>query len=425
MFIAASAAAILYGGLLDLQYYGVLPVVSVSAVGEISSRQVFYDIFINVTGFYLIAFLSSLLAERLRRSELALKRRQIDFEELENLNRIILANIPSGLIIINNSGRVRSANAGSTAITGYDLEAIYNHPIAELFPDMVVLEKGEFKTTARGEARLVDKQGRQKPVGFTSSRVRDVSGETLGLLITFQDLSHLKAMEDQLKRADRLATVGQLAAGMAHEIRNPLASISGAAQLLMEGETLEPEDRRLMGILVREAERLNVLLSDFLAFARTSPPSLEAVNMAELLDEVLSMVASDERFQNIEVQRQYAAGLQWYCDRNQFRQALWNLLLNAAEAMEQGGKLLCGLDPETSAVFIEDTGPGIPEAIRHKVFDPFFTTKDSGTGLGLSTVHAIVEAHQGRLELSKAEGGGERFVISMPGSVQQTFEKVV
>lgn len=425
VFIAASAAAILYGGLLDLQYYGVLPVVSAPAVDEITSRQVFYDIFINVTGFYLIAFLSSLLAERLRRSELALKKRQIDFEELENLNRIILANIPSGLIIINNSGRVRSANAGSTAITGYDLEAIYNHPIDELFPDMVVLERGDFKTTARGEARLVDKQGRQKPVGFTSSRVRDVSGETLGLLITFQDLSHLKAMEDQLKRADRLATVGQLAAGMAHEIRNPLASISGAAQLLMEGETLEPEDRRLMGILVREAERLNVLLSDFLAFARTSPPRPEPVNMAELLDEVLSMLASDGRFQNIEVQRQYGAGLLWYCDRNQFRQALWNLLLNAAEAMDQGGRLLCGLDPETSAVFIEDTGPGIPEAIRHKVFDPFFTTKDSGTGLGLSTVHAIVEAHQGRLELSKAERGGERFVICMPGSAQQTFEKVV
>lgn len=273
VFIAASAAAILYGGLLDLQYYSMLPVVSTFSSIAVSSQEIFYDIFINVIVFYLIAFLSSLLAERLRHSEQALKKREIDFEELENLNQIILENIPSGLIIINNCGRIRSFNSGAAAITGYALEGIYNRSIAELFPDMIVLEGGDFKTVARGETRLVDSLGGQRPVGFTSSVVRDVSGETLGLLITFQDLTLLKEMENQLKRADRLAAVGQLAAGMAHEIRNPLASISGSVQLLMEGETLEPEDRCLMGIVVREAERLNALLTDFLVFARPSPLS--------------------------------------------------------------------------------------------------------------------------------------------------------
>ena len=425
VFVAASAAAILYGGLLDLQYYSMLPVVSIYSNIAVSSQEIFYDIFINVIVFYLIAFLSSLLAERLRHSEQALKKREIDFEELENLNRIILENIPSGLIIINNSGRIRSFNSGAAIITGYALEGIYNRSIAELFPDMIVLEGGDFKTVARGETRLVDSQGGQRPVGFTSSMVRDVSGETLGLLITFQDLSLLKEMENQLKRSDRLAAVGQLAAGMAHEIRNPLASISGSVQLLMEGKKLEQEDRCLMGIVVREAERLNALLTDFLEFARPSTPCLEPVNVTELLDELVSMVAADERFKDIEIHRDYNFALEWHCDRGQLSQALWNLLVNGAEAMEHGGRLTCGIDSEMPAVFIEDTGPGIPDAIRDKVFDPFFTTKDSGTGLGLATVYSIVEAHQGRLDLVKAVGGGERFIICMPSQGEVKFGQAV
>lgn len=425
VFVAASAAAILYGGLLDLQYYSVLPVISAFPSVPVSSREIFYDIFINVIVFYLIAFLSSLLAERLRHSQLALQKREIDFGELKNLNQIILENIPSGLIIINNAGRIRSFNAGATSITGYGLEAIYNRPIAELFPDLVVLEGDGFKTVARGETPLIDRQGNQRPVGFTSSKVREVSGKTLGLLITFQDLSRLKEMENQLKRADRLAAVGQLAAGMAHEIRNPLASISGSVQLLMEGEKLEAEDRCLMGIVVREAERLNALLTDFLVFARPSPPCFEAVDVAELLDELVSMVSADDRFKGIELQQDYKAAIIWHCDRGQLRQAIWNLLLNGAEAMEQGGRLTCGLDAEVPSVFIEDTGPGIPAAIRDKIFDPFFTTKDSGTGLGLATVHSIVEAHQGRLDLIKADNGGERFVICMPASAVVKLEQAV
>ncbi len=422
VFVAASAAAILYGGLLDLQYYAVLPVLSSSPV---SSREIFYAIFINVIAFYLIAFLSSLLAERLRHSELALEKRQIDFEELENLNRIILSNIPSGLIIINNAGRIRSFNAGAAAITGYALEEVYNGPVDQLFPDLAVLEGGEFKTVARGETQLTDKQGGRRPVGFTSSLVRDVSAETLGLLITFQDLSHLKAMEGQLKRADRLAAVGQLAAGMAHEIRNPLASISGSVQLLMEGEKLEPEDRRLMGIVVREAERLNALLTDFLVYARPTPPELVAVDIAELLDELMDIVTADRRFQDVQLRKAYTGPIDWRCDRAQIRQVLWNLLVNGAEAMEYAGRLTLGYETEAQTVYIEDTGPGVPTELRDKIFDPFFTTKDSGTGLGLATVHAIVEAHQGRLEMVKAEGGGERFIICMPDPSLQKFERAI
>jgi two-component system sensor histidine kinase PilS (NtrC family) len=414
VYFVASAAAILYGSLIDLQYYEVLPAMPGAFPQQaIAIRDALNAVFLNVTGFFLVAFLSGLLIERLRQSEQARKKREIDYEELENLNRTILSNIPSGLLIVNPAGRIRSVNPGATQITGYRLEEIYNRKVGELFPELEVFENGDFVTVQRGETLLRDKEGGTRPVGFTSSLVRDTGAKVLGLLITFQDLSRLKEMEEQLKRADRLAAVGQLAAGMAHEIRNPLASISGSVQLLMEGAHVGDEDRRLMGIVVREAQRLNRLLTDFLVFARPAEPRQARVNVSEVLDELVSMLRGDERFDNISLKRDYPPGCELYCDRGQIHQALWNLLVNGAEAMPGGGTLRLGIDPAEALLYVEDSGPGIPEEIRHRIFDPFFTTKDHGTGLGLPTVYAIVEAHQGRLEVGSAAGGGARFVVRL------------
>jgi two-component system sensor histidine kinase PilS (NtrC family) len=417
VFFVASAAAILYGSLVDLQYYRILPMLpGIAQHLPIAGREALNAVFHNVTAFFLVAFLSSLLTERLRLSEQARKKWEIDYEELEHLNRTILSNIPSGLLIVNNAGRIRSVNAGATQITGYRLEEIYNREVQGIFPELEVFENGGFVTVQRGETLLRGKEGDTRPVGFTSSLVRDTQGKVLGLLITFQDLSRLKEMEEQLKRADRLAAVGQLAAGMAHEIRNPLASISGSVQLLMEGASVGEEERRLMGIVVREAKRLNRLLTDFLVFARPAPPKSGLVNVSELLDELSSMLKGDERFEKIEIRREYPPGCEMYCDRGQIGQALWNLLVNGAEAMPGGGVLRVGIDRDEAVLYVEDGGPGIPEEIRNSIFDPFFTTKDHGSGLGLPTVHAIVEAHQGRLDVGRAAGGGARFAVRLPGS---------
>ncbi len=415
VFAVASAAAILYGSLINLQYYGILPALPGYPLSPIDAgRDALIVVFSNVSGFLLVAFLGSLLVERLRLSEEARQKKEIDYEELENLNRTILSNIPSGLLIINSDGCIRSVNAAGSGITGYSLEEIYNKDVQEVFPDLEVFEDGRFVTVKRGETLLKDRDEVLRPVGFTSSLVKDVGDTLLGLLITFQDLSRLKEVESQLKRADRLAAVGQLAAGMAHEIRNPLASISGSAQLLMEGSHLSDEDLWLMGIVVKEADRLNQLLTEFLVFARPSLPKISRVDAADLLDDVTAMILTDRRFSAVDLQRQYQAGWEVSCDRYQIRQALWNLLVNGAEAMPDGGVLRLGIDQEESAFFVEDNGPGIPEDIRDKVFDPFFTTKDHGTGLGLATAYAIVEAHHGRLEVSDTAEGGARFVIKLP-----------
>lgn len=413
--IVASAAAILFGSLLDLQYYQVIPAFGGSALAKsATAREVFFSIFINVTTFYLIAFLSGLLSERIRRSEQALEQQQIDFAELEELNQTILDNISSGLMILNPAGRIRSFNPGASRITGFSLKEVYNRPYREIFPQMDAIVDGDFQLIARAEGEFFDRTANRRPLGYATSLVKDPQEKTLGLLVTFQDLTHLKEMEDQLKRTDRLAAVGQLASGMAHEIRNPLASISGSIQLLMDNPELAPDDRRLMGIVVKEAHRLSGLLTDFLLYAKPSQPKKETEDVSLLLDELCSILTADPRFQNVKLKRHYPQRVEMYLDGQQLLQALWDLAINAAESMPEGGNLEIGLDPLQAIIYVEDDGPGIPAAIRDKIFDPFFTTKDHGTGLGLATVYAIISSHGGTITVGPGQHRGTRFTISLP-----------
>ncbi len=417
--VVASAAAILYGSLLDLQFYGYLPEIGGMGLNDkVDARDFFYAIFIHVMAFFLTGLLGGTLSERLRKSEQALEKKEIDFEELERLNRTILDNITSGLMIVNAAGRIRSFNAAASRITGFSLEEIYNRDIRELFPAMPVFQGTDFAVVRRREGSILDRHGKRRTLGYATSLVEDPEG--ISLLITFQDLTHLKEMEDQLKRADRLAAVGKLASGMAHEIRNPLASISGSVQLLMDAANIRVEDRRLMQIVVKEADRLSGLLNDFLVYARPRAPQPSFVDAAALLDEMVEMLYADKRFAAVEIRREYSPGTVMRFDREQIHQSLLNLAINAAEAMgPSGGCLTLGLDERTSALFVEDTGPGIPEAIRERIFDPFFTTKDSGTGLGLATVYAIVEAHGGHIRVTPGRNGfGTRFTLRLPGRAQ-------
>ncbi len=410
----ASASAILYGSILDLQYYGYLPAIGdLNFPRNVSGRDVFFSVFVNVTGFFLTGLLGGTLSERLRHSEQALEKKEIDYDELENLNRTILDNITSGLMIVNSMGRIRSFNEAAERISGFTLPEVYNLEAQRVFPTFQLFDQNGMMVVPRGQAEFAHKDGRRRILGYSSSHFRDGRDQVVGLLVIFQDLTHLAEMEERLKRADRLAAVGRLASGMAHEIRNPLASISGSVQLLMDGSNVTEEDRRLMGIVVREAERLSSLLTDFLLYAKPARPRPESFDVAEVFDELLDMVASDSRFAGIRVKRLYQPGTLLYTDRQQLCQALWDLIINAAEATPQGGEVRLGLAGD-GELFVEDTGPGIPAEIRDRVFEPFFTTKQGGTGLGLATVHSIVEANGGTIELRAGAWEGTRMVIRLP-----------
>ena len=250
-----------------------------------------------------------------------------------------------------------------------------------------------------------------------------------GVTCSFQDLTDIKRMEEQVRQADRLAAIGRLAAGLAHEIRNPIGSIRGSVEVLRGSLNPQGDDRRLMDIVLRESDRLDAIIRDFLQFSR--PPHLVRVptDVTAMLDEILLMLSNHSGVQGTETPRveiRRVAGestVKADVDPAQMRQALWNLCLNAVEAMPQGGELRVGAHTTASEsgrtlleITVEDTGVGITAAALTQVFEPFFTTKPQGTGLGLAIAHRIVEDHGGEIRVQSEPWRGTRFTISLPVS---------
>jgi two-component system sensor histidine kinase PilS (NtrC family) len=285
----------------------------------------------------------------------------------------------------------------------------------------------------RARLRFRNRAGQELHLGIAGSVLRAAEGGRGGHVVIFQDVSQVVKMEGDLRRHERLAAVGQLAADLAHEIRNPLAAISGSIQILessLPGEEAD-ETRRLIGIAVREADRLNALITDFLHFARPAPANPEPVSVATVAEEVLRMFDAVCPA-SVRVSLDVPPALHVRADEGQLRQLLWNLYLNAAQAMPDGGALDVSaavlpaqaplaagrnaVEEGTDWVEIEvaDTGSGIPEEVIDRIFDPFFTTKKEGSGLGLATVHRIVEGHGGHLSVESAVGRGTRFRIRLP-----------
>ena len=412
--VVASASSILYGSLLDLQYYGYLPEFRGQPLPvSLDHYDVFYAVFLHVGAFFLTALLSGALAERLKRSEEARARREIDYGELERLNQAILSNINSGLMVVNAAGRIRSFNNAASKITGYRLQEVYNRPVEAIFPEFDGVDPKSLDGVNRGEMFYRKNEDEILTLGYSATRVVDRHSERLGLLITFQDLTEIKTLEGELKRADRLAAVGRLASGLAHEIRNPLASISGSVQLLLEDEKVRDEDRHLMEIVIKEADRLSALLSDFLNFARPAPLQLESVDLVAMLDEMIALLSASGQFNNVTVDKAYHGPVKMTADPQKMYQVLWNLLINAGEAVQPAGEIRVEIVEEKGEIIIEDSGPGIAEEDRDKLFEPFFTTKGKGTGLGLANVYANIEAHGGHIFAEQSKLGGARFTISL------------
>jgi two-component system sensor histidine kinase PilS (NtrC family) len=405
--IVAAASAILFGSLIDLQYFGYLPLLTSNLP---ALHTVLYAVYANILAFFLTAFLGGILSARLRRSEEALKEKEIDYEELDRLNRAIVANIGSGLLTINPAGQIRVFNQGAERIIGMSQSEVYGRDVREILPEITIYDD-TFIHTRRSEGAFVDGNGKKLTLGFTTTLIAGVDKKEDNLLLSFQDLTHLKEIEEQLRRNDRLVAVGQLSAGLAHEIRNPLASISGSVQLLLEGGSMSANDQRLLQIVLREAERLNLLLGDFLRFARPTPPTLERHDLALLFDELIEVVKGDPRFSAIHFLKDYGSG-EFLCDGGQLRQALLNLIINAAEALNGAGTIRLHADTNPLAIRVEDSGPGLLPEVQKQLFNPFFTTKENGTGLGLATVHAIVSAHGGKIEVTRSTLGGAAFTLT-------------
>ena len=330
-FVVAALSSLSYGTLVDLEFYRIMPNITAHISYEVA--DVFYTLYVNVIAFFTVAFLSGSLAEKITVAEKELDARTKDFIKLEDINKNIVENISSGILTLDKDGKINSFNKAAEAFTGYSTKEVYNCKVSDLFPNFSYTSRG-----SRGELSFEKKDGTVLTLGFSSSPLNDEKRKGIGHIVIFQDLTRLKEMEDELRRADRLKALGGLAAGMAHEIRNPLASISGSIQVLRDDLELSHDDKHLMDIIFREAERLNALVTDFLVFARPATKK-EKIDLEEIIEETIKLVETQSHMQGVSIYRNFHERTIIYADLKQIKQVFLNFFLNALEAMVNGGEL--------------------------------------------------------------------------------------
>jgi two-component system, NtrC family, sensor histidine kinase PilS len=431
-FFSAFFSTFLYGLLLLFQLYQWINPLGLSQTYEAS--QIFYSLIIYLASFFIVAFLSSFVAEELRKKGKELIQKQVDYHQLETFNRNIIQSLDSGLLTVDLQGKINFLNRTAERILSLDRKETREVSIYALFPalnqitdKMAINPFDSFSDYQRYETQFVDPEGRRIYLGFSISPLTGPDGSRIGYTLIFQDISRFKEMEDQMKRLDKMAAINQLAAGMAHEIRNPLTSLSGSIQLLKSELTLEAHQDRLMDIILRESERLNALITDFLLFAQPPKINKEECNIRDLLEETLELFThSPEYPEGIQIRCPSSReGIRILIDPDQMKQVFWNLLRNAVQSMGDKGVLTVLLEKNGEGVparsekewircSISDTGKGMASQEMDKIFEPFYTTKDGGTGLGLSIVHKIVENHHGVIKVKSETGKGSMFTILLP-----------
>jgi two-component system, NtrC family, sensor histidine kinase PilS len=381
---------------------------------------------LNAAMLLIVSMVIASLVDRYRRSEDHLETQQRSLSDVKAFRDLIFESVGSGLVAVDAAGRVTAFNRAAASITGVPAAEALGRPWSTIFGPGVDLEDVRAATDEvaglppRYEFQIERRDGARVPVGITFWSLRSGRGDVEGLIGVCQDLSLIKQMEQRMRQADRLATVGRLSANMAHEIRNPLASISGAIEALARELPPDQHRNRLVEIVLRESGRLNDLVGDFLEYARPAPISQIEVDMAELLDEVLLLIEHRPLPPNLKIIREYGEALMVSIDPQQMRQAIWNLCLNAVQALPDavgevrvGARVLPG-EPGSLQVWIADTGQGIgPEDLPH-IFEPFYSTKPEGSGLGLALVYRVMQDHGGQVEAKTLLGEGTTFTLTLP-----------
>jgi two-component system, NtrC family, sensor histidine kinase PilS len=435
---AASMAGIFYGAIVDVQYYRsiyeVLPALSVLRKTDLPVPEVFYNLAINVLGFIMVGYLSGTLAEKLKSTGERLAEKARDLTQLREFHRCILESIDSGVFTTDLEGRILSFNRKAEQLLGYAEAEVRGRSWAEVFawPDYARDQLLAASLPRRMEETGRRKDGNQLIVGMSLAPLH-VHGAQTGMVGVFQDITPLRKMEEVVRRKQWLARIGEMSAGMAHEIRNPLAALSGSMQVLRKDLRTSNANRLLLDLALRETERLNEIVSDFLQYARPRPLNLKQCDVNELVDNTLRMLEQTPEYgKTIRfVRRLMPENVTTMLDPDQIRQVCWNLGLNACQAMPAGGTLMVstqrvrgpvsGEEGEAVEIVFEDTGEGILREHLDKVFYPFFTTKERGVGLGLSMVHRIMDEHRGSVHVDSvpAEGTCVRLMLPVVGEMAQ------
>lgn len=420
--LAASGAVILYGVLVDLLYYRVLPMPAPSLPVDWSQSRLYFNMAANFSGFYATALLTSYVSEQLQRTSLELDANRQNLAELRALNQNVVESIPSGLITLSSFGTASFVNPAGSHILQMEPLAILGRHVTELgFYDFDRWNQAREKLAAGDVVREeIDDvlAGTPRNIGFAVSPLSTLEGKAAGYTLIFQDLTEMKKLEAELRLKDRMAAVGELSAGIAHEIRNPLAAIAGSVQVLKGSKSLTPQEQRLMSIVLKESERLNKSISDFLRFVRPQEKRALEYDVAVCLAETLDLLQnSPELHERHEIRREIAPpSFHLVGDADQIRQVFWNLARNAVQAMPNGGVLSVRttVDDDAYRITFSDNGRGMSAADLGRLFQPFRTNFPTGTGLGMAISYRIVQEHGGKIDVASSEGTGSSITISLP-----------
>ncbi|MHB9096389.1 MAG: two-component system sensor histidine kinase NtrB, partial [Syntrophales bacterium] len=343
-------------------------------------------------------------------------------ERMKSYTENVVESMADGLISIDREGQVVTVNRQAVEILGSGWEGLEGKNITDLLGDGV----GEILGPPEGRALVRDRQmeivrgpGGRIPLSLSAAPLKDDAGRELGSVLLIKDLREIRDLQEKVRRSERLASLGRLAAGVAHEIRNPLSSIRGFAQYFQKRFSGQAEEEGYASVMIREVDRLNRVITELLDFAGPKEPHRERQPIEAIVDHALKLLAPDLSARKVTVVRQYEPGLPPIpVDRDQLSQVFINILLNALQSMGEGGEIRIVLrrrvPPPGIEASVTDTGAGIPAEDLEKVFEPFFSRKRNGTGLGLAIVHQIVTGHQGEIGVESEAGRGTTFRITLP-----------
>jgi two-component system sensor histidine kinase PilS (NtrC family) len=425
---AASGAVILYGVLGDLIFYNLIPLPAQSWIVPTAwtTSRLYLNIATNFAGFYATALLTSYISEKLQKTSEELDANRQNLAALRALNENVVESIPSGLITLSPEGIATFVNPAGGEILRAESRNIVGRHISEL---------GFFRSEEWDEARRtlmtaavvrVEKNNfrvgdDERSIGYALTPLRTLEGEASGYTVIFQDLTEMKKLEAELRLKDRMAAVGELSAGIAHEIRNPLAAIAGSVQVLRKSEALSPQEQRLMNIILKESERLNKSIAEFLRFVRPQEKRTAEFDIAAALSETLDLMQnSPELREDHRIDRHIAPpSFTLVGDSDQIRQVFWNLARNAFQAMPAGGVLRVGTEVagDTYRILFSDSGRGMSDLDQRRLFQPFRTNFPSGTGLGMAISYRIVQSHGGEIEVASRPGAGTTITVALPRRV--------
>lgn len=429
---AACTCIIVFGVVTNAQLYGFASSWGSVAVGHVSAAEVFQTFGVYALALLVVGLLSGTLADQLYRVDQSLREKEQGLNRLQAFHENIVRSISSGIFTADATGVLTSFNPAAQELTGYTAGQVVGRAWREIFnwhPNQPSDEAtaGAPPAMTRFEVECKNANGNRLVLGMTVSPLYE-QREEHGLVGVFKDLTQIRELEAEMRRKEWLANLGEMSAGMAHEIRNPLGALAGAMQMLRKESTADATDRRLMDIAIREATRLDAIITEFLQYAR--PPELDLAehNINKILAETMDLVQHEARIRKrITIATSLAVGaLVVQVDQNQMRQVFWNLATNAFDAMPEGGQLTistgcrhvdaAGRSGDVVEIAFQDTGEGIAQDNLDKIFLPFFTTKKEGSGLGLAAVHRIVDLHGGWIKVESQPQRGTCFVVCLPRS---------